>query len=76
MGGILKAPKMPAPPPLVMPEPTETPDLEDEARQKEAADEEKRRMLNRKGRRSTMLTGSGLTEIEDENIDQKTLLGG
>tara|TARA_R100000458_G_scaffold25977_1_gene23405 strand:- start:993 stop:1094 length:102 start_codon:yes stop_codon:yes gene_type:complete len=33
-------------------------------------------MLNRKGRRSTILTGQGLTEIEDENIDKKTLLGG
>ena len=42
----------------------------------EAEDDEKRRMLNRKGRRSTILTGTGLTEIEDENIDQKTLLGG
>ena len=29
----------------------------------------------RKGRRSTILTGTGLNEIEDANIDQKTLLG-
>ena len=36
----------------------------------------RRKNLNRKGRRSTILTGTGLTEIEDENIDQKTLLGG
>ena len=76
MGGIFKAPKMPAPPQLVMPEPTETPDLEDEARRREAEDDEKRRMLNRKGRRSTILTGTGLSDIEDENLDQKTLLGG
>ena len=76
MGGIFKTPKAPPPPPLIMPEPTDIPDLEDEARRKEAADEEKRRMLNRKGRRSTILTGTGLNEIEDENIEQKTLLGG
>ena len=36
----------------------------------------RRRNLNRKGRRSTILTGTGLTEIEDENIQKKTLLGG
>ena len=76
MGGIFKTPKIPAPPPLVMPEPTETPDYEDEARREEAADKERQRMLNRKGRRSTILTGQGLTDIEEENIDQKTLLGG
>ena len=76
MGGIFKTPKMPAPAPLVMPEPTDTPDLEDEARQREAEDDEKRRMLNRKGRRSTILTGTGLSDIEEENIEQKTLLGG
>ena len=29
----------------------------------------------RKGRRSTILTGSGLNEIEDANVDKKTLLG-
>ena len=52
MGGIFKAPKIPAPPPLVMPEPTETPDLEDEAMKQKAAEDEKRRMLARKGRKS------------------------
>jgi len=76
MGGIFKAPKMPAPPPLVMPDPSDTPDYEDEARREEAAEKERQRMLNRKGRRSTILTGQGLTDIEDENLDQKTLLGG
>ena len=75
MGSLFRAPKMPAPPPLVMPEPTETPDLEDEARRRKAEEDEKRRNLKRKGRRSTILTGTGLTDIEDENIDQKTLLG-
>ena len=46
------------------------------ARKKEAEEDERRRNLNRKGRRSTILTGTGLTEIEDENIKKKTLLGG
>ena len=76
MGGIFSKPKIPAPPPLVMPEPTETPDYEDEARRAEAGEKERQRMLNRKGRRSTILTGTGLSDIEDENLDQKTLLGG
>ena len=75
MGSIFKTPKMPAPPPI---QPPPEPDFsaEDEARERAAADEERRRNLNRKGRRSTVLTGTGLSDIEDENLDQKTLLGG
>ena len=76
MGGIFKSPKPPAPPPLVMPEEKDIPSAEDEAREREARDDERRRNLNRKGRRSTILTGTGLSDIEEENIDQKTLLGG
>ena len=69
-------PKMPAMPQLKLPEVKDVPNYEDEARKKEAEDEERRRMLNRKGRRSTILTGSsGLNPIEDENIEYKTLLG-
>jgi len=55
----------------------DTPSFEDEQR-----DLEQRRLLEdqdkkRKGRRSTILTGSqGLNEIEDENIKKRTLLGG
>jgi len=75
MGGIFKRPKTPAPPPLQAP-PEPDFSYEDEAREREAAEKERRRNLNRKGRRSTILTGTGLSEIEDENIDQKTLLGG
>ena len=72
--GSLFRPKIPAPPPI--PDPPE-PDFsyEDEARQAEAEADEKRRNLNRKGRRSTILTGTGLTDIADENIKKKTLLG-
>ena len=76
MGGIFKSPKVAPPPHLVMPKEEDVPSLEDEAREKEALEDERRRNLNRKGRRSTILTGTGLSEIEDENVDQKTLLGG
>jgi hypothetical protein len=75
MGSIFK-PKIPAPPPIVMPKVEDVPDYEDEKRkaaeEKEMLDAERRR----KGRRSTILTGTGLNEIEDQNIDKKTLLGG
>ena len=55
----------------------DVPSYEDEQR----ALEERRKLLetekNRKGRRSTILTGgTGLNDIEEENINQKTLLGG
>ena len=76
MGSIFKAPSIPAPPPLEMPSTDDVPSAEDEAREREEAEKMRRRQLNRKGRRSTILTGTGLSEIEDENIDQKTLLGG
>ena len=75
MGSIFKPPSMPAPPPIQAP-PEPDFSYEDEQREKEAAEDERRRNLNRKGRRSTILTGTGLTEIEDENIQKKTLLGG
>ncbi len=76
MGSIFKAPKMPPPPPIIMPEPKEVPSYEDEERKKLEAQKLKDAEQKRKGRRSTILTGTGLTEIEDENVDQKTLLGG
>ena len=75
MGSIFKAPKMPPPPPIQAP-PEPDFSAEDEAREREAAEEERRRDLKRKGRRSTILTGTGLNEIEDENIKKKSLLGG
>ena len=73
MGSIFK-PKMPAPPVMVA---QAEPDFSyDDEEQKAAAKQE---MLDaerrRKGRRSTILTGTGLNEIEDENIEKKTLLG-
>ena len=74
MGSIFK-PKIPAPPPIVMPEPEEAPVYDDEVRDEEAEAELLLSEKKRKGRRSTILTGTGLNEIEDENIDKKTLLG-
>ena len=74
MGSIFK-PKIPPPPPIIMPEPKDVPSYEDE--QREALEEQKLKDAERKrkGRRSTILTETGLNEIEEENIDKKTLLG-
>ncbi len=74
MGSIFK-PKIPAPPPIVMPDPVDVPNYEDEERDAAAKAEMLEAEKRRKGRRSTILTGTGLNEIEDENIDKKTLLG-
>ena len=75
MGSIFK-PKIPAPPPIVMPDPADVPSYEDEERDAAAKAEMLEAERKRKGRRSTILTGTGLNEIEDENIDKKSLLGG
>jgi len=72
MGSIFK-PKIPAPPPMVAP--PEPPSYEDEERDAAAKQEMLDAERKRKGRRSTILTGTGLNEIEDENVDKKTLLG-
>ena len=76
MGSIFKPPKMPAPPKMIMPVKEDVPTFEDAER--DAADKAALRAkeLKRKGRRSTILSGStGLNEIEDANISKKTLLG-
>ena len=74
MGSIFK-PKMPAPPPIVMPKVEDVPDYEDDERKAAIQSEMLAAERKRKGRRSTILTGTGLNEIEDENINKKTLLG-
>jgi len=74
MGSIFKAPKMPDPAPIQMPSTDDVPSAEDEALAKAEAEDQRKRDRNRKGRRSTILT-NGLNEIEDENINKKTLLG-
>ena len=76
MGSIFKAPKMPAPPPLVMPEEKDVPNYEDEERERLAQEKLEAAERKRQGRRSTILTGTGLNEIEDNEIEKKTLLGG
>ena len=69
-------PKMPSLPPIQLPEVRDVPNYEDEARKKQAEEDERRRALGRKGRRSTILTSSkGLNEISDEEYEQKSLIG-
>ena len=75
MSSIFK-PKIPAPPSIIMPEPVDVPAYADEERDAAAEAELLASERKRKGRRSTILTGTGLNEIEDENIEKKTLLGG
>jgi len=55
----------------------DVPSVEDEVREEEVEEELTEEEKKRKGRRSTILTGpQGLTTIDDENIERKTLLGG
>jgi len=74
MSRIFK-PKIPAPPPIIMPSTDEVPDFEDDERAEAAREEMRLTERKRRGRRSTILTGSGLNEIEEENINKKTLMG-
>ena len=60
---------------IAMPSTDDVPDAEDEAMKAAEEEAQRKRNRNRKGRRSTILTGTGLNEIEDQNINQKTLLG-
>ena len=69
-------PKMPSLPAITLPETKDVPSYEDEARKKQAEDDERRKALGRKGRQSTILTSAkGLNELSDEEYEQKTLLG-
>ena len=68
-------PKPPKMPEIKMPEPAEVPNFDDEERKIEEARLLKEASKKRKGRQSTILTGqSGLNEIEEEDLNQKTLL--
>ena len=70
-------PKMPSMPEIKFPEPAEVPNYDDEERKLQAARDAKEAARKRKGRRSTILTTSkGLNEIDEEELQQKTLLGG
>ena len=68
-------PKMPSLPEIKFPD-ANVPSYEDEARRKQAEEDERRRALGRKGRQSTILTSAkGLNELSEEEYEQKTLLG-
>ena len=75
MGSIFKAPKIPAPAPMQMPKVEDVPEADDAELKAEQEQKIKDLEKKRKGRRSTILTGTGLNEIEDANINQTTLLG-
>ena len=74
MGSIFK-PTMPAMPPIPEPKPLPEPvKAEDPEREEEVKEKRRKVLLNRKGRRSTILTGPlGIQESEEEQLD--TLLG-
>ena len=68
-------PKMPTPPPMVMPEVKDVPNYQDAEREAEQLAKLQASERKRKGRRSTILTGgTGLTE--EAELNQPTLLGG
>ena len=68
-------PKMPAMPEIKLPDPEEVPKAEDTSRKDEEAAQLREKLKKRRGRRSTILTGStGLNPIDEENIDYKVLL--
>ena len=66
-------PKFPSPPAMVMPEVKEVPNYQDEEREKEQRLALEASERKRKGRRSTILTGTGLTT--EPELYKKTLLG-
>ena len=76
MGFLFKVPSMPAPPQLEMPKTEDVPSWEDKEREKAEADKLLAQETKRKGRRSTILTGTGLNPIEEENLKTTSLLGG
>ena len=66
-----KAPRMPT---IVMPDPKDVPNFDDEQRKLDEARELKDAALKRRGRRSTILTtNSGLNE--EAEVSDKQLLG-
>jgi hypothetical protein len=69
--GSLFSPKMPALPPA--PEPPKAPELT-EAEKSKIAEDERKREMKRKGRKSTILTGP-LGVEEEATVEKKTLLG-
>ena len=75
MSFLMPKVSIPPPPQLEMPDDSKVPNLEDQARREQEAEDMRRRQRNRIGRRSTILTGTEGAE-EQANIQLKTLLGG
>ena len=68
-------PKSPQMPVIKMPDPSDVPNYDDEERKLQEARLLKEASKNRRGRQSTILTSqSGLNEIDEEDLNQKTLL--
>ena len=74
MSFLMPKVSIPPPPQLEMPNPEKVPNLEDEARQAQEAEDMRRRNRNRKGRRSTILTTPDL-EDQAATTNKPTLLG-
>ena len=74
MSFLMPKVSIPAPPQLEMPDPEKVPNLEDEARQAQEAEDMRRRNRNRKGRRSTILTEPDL-EDQAATTNKPSLLG-
>ena len=73
MGSLFRKPSLPPIPQVIEPEPADVPTAEDEARAIEEAAQMRKRLRNRKGRRSTILTEP---DMEDEQVKlKKPLLG-
>ena len=75
MSFLMPKVSIPAPPKLEMPDDSKVPNLEDEARRQQEAEDMRRRQSNRKGRRSTILTTPDYEETV-ATTDKPTLLGG
>ena len=75
--GFIKKIFDPDPPQFQMQEVDDVPSFEDEQRELDEKRKLEEAERKRKGRRSTILTGGqGLNEIEDDEINKRTLLGG
>ena len=75
MSFLMPKVSIPPPPQLEMPNPEKVPNLEDEARREQEAEDMRRRNRNRKGRRSTILTSPTYGDTT-ATTDKPTLLGG
>jgi len=73
MSFIFGKPQMPEPPKFIEPKVEAVPNFEDVKRREAEELAMRESMAKRKGRRSTILTGTGLTSSPE--LDNKTLLG-